>query len=181
MTSLARDEPKLAIARLRDVVGARKYLGDSKVRKFMANVKIRLQDRFDEIERALGKSENTREMISNDGKTRKLDVWEKQGLGKLWDIFMNKKWVEAGKKQQEFMGNWIMKIKNQHCTSAIRNKLPKDKKKDTPQQKEQREICASYDAMVRGWKDAQMSPFTAPWSAIRDPDGDRHLPPMKIP
>lgn len=98
MSNLIKEEPKLAIARLRDVAGARKYLGDVKVRKFMANVKIRLQHRFDELEKALARAENRREIIptrknNDDPQTlpRKLDAWKTQDLGKLWDIFMNNK------------------------------------------------------------------------------------------
>lgn len=182
MTSLVKDEPRLAIARLRDVVGARKYLGDAKVRKFMGDVKLRLQTRFDELETALGKPENVREIAAQRGSTkgpRKVDVWVKRDLGKLWDVFMNNKWVDAKNKQQKFMEKWIMQIKNKHCTAAMIKALPKDKSKDTPQQGEKREVCADYTAMVRGWKDAQMSPFTAPWTGLKDPAGDRHTPPSK--
>lgn len=70
MTSLVKDEPRLAAARLRDVVGTRRYLGGAKVRKFMGDVKLRLQTRFDEIETALGKPENVREIAAPRGSAR---------------------------------------------------------------------------------------------------------------
>lgn len=94
MVDLVNDEPRHAIIRLRDVVGARKYLGDAKVRKAMADVKIRLQTRFDELEEALAKTENRREIVPtrvSGGGPRRLDVWKKQDLGNLWDVFMNNK------------------------------------------------------------------------------------------
>jgi len=77
MVNLVNDEPRHAIIRLRDVIGARKYLGDPKVRMAMANVKIRLKTRFDELEKALGKAENRREIVptrANGGSPRTLDV-----------------------------------------------------------------------------------------------------------
>lgn len=56
-----------------------------------------------------------------------------------------------------------MEIKNKYCTTARIKTLPKDKTKDTTEQKERRQTCDAYTVMVRGWKDTQMSPFTNPW------------------
>jgi hypothetical protein len=78
---------------------------------------------------------------------------------------MNNKWADVKRKQQEFMEKWIMEIKKKYCTTALMKALPKDKTKDTMEQKERRETCNAYTAMVRAWKDAQMPPFSTPWSA----------------
>ncbi|KAJ8115792.1 hypothetical protein OPT61_g2643 [Boeremia exigua] len=139
MISATAVEPKLAIARLRDVAGVRKYLGDAKVRTYMANVKIRLENRFDELEQALAKPENTRSIVPARGDKngpRKIDVWKKQDLGKLWDVFMNNKWLDARDKQQKFMEKWILQIKNKYCTAAKIRALPRNPANDTPLQKE---------------------------------------------
>jgi hypothetical protein len=81
MMSLVAKEPRLSLARLKDVVGARKYLGDRKVRKFMRNVKDCSEERFDQLEEVLADPANTRKTVPSRtkvGSARGLIPWEKK-------------------------------------------------------------------------------------------------------
>ncbi|KAJ4351281.1 uncharacterized protein N0V89_006620 [Didymosphaeria variabile] len=163
MTSVAQ-ESRLALARLKDVVGARKYLGDRKVRNFMRDVKNRLEERFDKLEEALTDPGNTRKIVpsrTQGSSTRSFNPWEKQDLGKLWDI---NKWADMQQKMDKFMEKYLTKIKLAHCTAKKIKALPKDKTKNTPAQQMTRDACPVYNAVVRGWKDAQRANFGVPWS-----------------
>jgi hypothetical protein len=90
MMTLVAQEPRLALARLKDIIGARRYLGDRKVRKFMRDVKDRLEERFDELEEVLADPANTRKIVpgrTQGSSARSFHPWEKtrpqQTLGHL--------------------------------------------------------------------------------------------------
>ena len=87
MINLVNQESRQAIFRLRNVLGVRKYLEHAKVRTAMSDVKIRLQTRFDDLERALALPAHTKVIAGTGGRRpvngQTFDPWVPVNLGNL--------------------------------------------------------------------------------------------------
>ncbi|KAJ4301307.1 hypothetical protein N0V90_003398 [Kalmusia sp. IMI 367209] len=84
MPWLVKNDPGAALLRIRNVLGVRRYLDSDKVRKALKDVKIRLQERFDEIEKMEGSSMQ----IVLHGTTRlKRRVGFIPGSLRIWELY----------------------------------------------------------------------------------------------
>ncbi|KAL1593136.1 hypothetical protein SLS60_010743 [Paraconiothyrium brasiliense] len=168
------NDPGAALLRLRNVVGVRMYLNDKKVRKAMRDVKIRLQDRFDELERALADPKNARSIVSSGSErlgtqetTRTLHPWKILNLGALWDEYMNEKWEMAGRHEQ-FVSKWEGKLRKRYCLAKHRNDAkigPKDSKEEQHRKQVTADLCPKLQKFTVARKNAMSTKFSAPWKA----------------
>ncbi|KAJ4351410.1 uncharacterized protein N0V89_006752 [Didymosphaeria variabile] len=168
------NDPGAALLRLRNVVGVRMYLNDKKVRKAMRDVNIRLQDRFDEIERALADPKNARSIASGGSSrtgaqqtARTLHPWKILNLGALWDEYMNEKWEMAGRHEQ-FVTKWEGELRKKYCLAKYR-KDTKVGRKDSEKEQHRKQVTTDLFRKLQKFtvarKNAMSMKFSAPWKA----------------
>jgi hypothetical protein len=141
------DQPKVAIQRMRYVVGAYLYMKDEKVDKIFVAQVDRIGAQLENIENALAETPITikkqDEMPNEQGilevKEVILNKWERLNLKKEWFTYMDGVYIRANNKAQDYMTENFRRLDAEYKDKKIIDEKEIDKEKDKDKQKIMRE------------------------------------------
>jgi hypothetical protein len=120
MTEDVLDDRELALANIKNVLGARLYLTDVHVRGFFDRQKTGIGNALNDIDTTLP---GTPRNIAS----RKYAPWISQNLQARWDIYMDTKWTTATEKHDKFMEKWVGKLTERYCRTMAMSNLAANK------------------------------------------------------
>jgi hypothetical protein len=140
------DQPRIAIQKLRSVVGAFIYMTDDRVNTIFINQVNRIGQQLENLELALNK--NPRKVKKrNDDREVQLDPWKHLDLRKKWFEYMDDVYENANKKGREFMEKNIKRLKDEYNDAKMLKQSDIDKEKDSKKQNEMKDQKALRETM----------------------------------
>ncbi|KAJ8110664.1 hypothetical protein OPT61_g6548 [Boeremia exigua] len=111
------DKAKVALLKLKALMGARKYMRSKTVSDIFKKQKQEIGKMLTSIDNELPK--HPREPTRG---TRKIDAWVKQDLGKLWDEYMDERFAIAHKRTHNDMDTYLKLIDDTWCEGRPKSK-----------------------------------------------------------
>ena len=127
------EQPRVAIQRMRSVVGGFIYLNEKTVNTIFVNQVNRIDKQIENLERIL--PNYPRKMSKTDPTTRDkravtFDPWKHQSLEKKWYEYMDGVYNRANGKGVEFMNKNIKRLKDEYNDGKMLKQADVDKEKD---------------------------------------------------
>lgn len=164
------EQPRVAIQRMRAVVGAYLYLKEEKVDKIFVAQVDRIGAQLEHLENALAKTPRTvmrKEKEPNaqgivEDRPVTYNKWESQKLKEKWFAYMDGVYKNADKKAQEFMKVNLERLNNEYDNKKmidqkdVDKEKSKDKQTEMKNEKKLRENMKDYiPKLEAAWKNAK--------------------------
>lgn len=155
------EQPRIAIQRMRSLVGGYIYMNDKRVNTIFVNQVNRIGQKLENLEQALPK--NPRKVTRGrkggpDHRVVTYDPWKYLDLEKKWYKYMDDIYDRANKKGQEFMNTNLKRLKEEYNDGKMLKQSEIDKEKDPKRradlkaEKELREAMKVYiDKLDKEW------------------------------
>jgi hypothetical protein len=146
-------QPRVAIQRMRSVVGALLYMTNNKVNQIFVNQVDRIGAQLDNIENALPKTPRTKmkKVKGADNKEVEITVtfnkWEHLDLKKKWFDYMDGVYTRANDKANAFMKTNFKELNDEYDSKKMIKQDDINKEKDKDKQKKMKEEKKLRDDM----------------------------------
>lgn len=143
------DKRDKILERLRLLIGARTYLLEPKIQKIFKAQKERMGKVIGELDTEMEKHAYRKKNPATGAVTATFGKWEKQGLLKEWNAYMDTKWTDATAKFKKVMDKYIQAVDKAHCEHK-----PKKTAADKQFCERLRKVQSHYNSVTT---------FTKPW------------------
>jgi hypothetical protein len=170
------DQPRVALQRMRSVVGAYLYLTEDKVNKIFIDQVDRIGAQLEIMEQALSKTARTSDKGgrgSGPSRTVTFNKWTPLKLKEKWFAYMDDVYENANKKGQNFMKDNIKRLKDEYddgkkiTQAQVDKEKTQDEKNKKAAEKKLREDMPDYISKLEAaWLKAKDWPRPK-WNAAR--------------
>jgi hypothetical protein len=145
-TLSADGQARIVVQRLRQVIGALKYMQEKDVAAIFAKEKNRIGEMIGYIDKELGK---TPRLYTPRGKEEvSYAPWKEQGLGKKWDKYMDDVFEKAKKKATDFMKLHLDDLDKEWDSQKKKDEYKKDPKDDQKKKDEKKVLEKTHKDML---------------------------------
>lgn len=139
------EQPRVAIQRMRAVVGALLYMTDTEVNRIFIDQVNRIGTQLENLENALAENPRTKQTNITNAEneietiTVSFNKWEPLNLKKKWFDYMDKIYREANSKATKFMDDTFKKMDDEYDSKNMIKQADIDKEKDRDKQRKMQE------------------------------------------
>lgn len=156
------EQPRVAIQRMRSIVGAYIYLKEKRVNTIFVNQVNRIGQQLENIERALPNNPRIVEKTRPE-RTVTYAAWKYLNLRKKWFEHMNEVYERANNKAQDFMNINMKRLKEEYNDGKMLKQSDIDKEKD----KDKREAMGLEKDLREAMK-VYIDKLEKEWSKVKD-------------
>ncbi|KAH7385735.1 hypothetical protein BKA66DRAFT_461898 [Pyrenochaeta sp. MPI-SDFR-AT-0127] len=164
------EQPRVAIQRMRSVVGTFLYMKEKRVNDIFIAQVDRIGYQLENIENALAKNPRTVERKYSEpdenGNYKRVVTfrnWEPQKLKEKWFEYMDKVYEKANKKGQDFMRENLKRLNDEYNNGKLIKQADVDKERDKDKQNE-----LKVEKQLRDDMKDYISKLEAKWAAAKD-------------
>jgi hypothetical protein len=160
-----RDQSRIAIQKLRPMIGAFKYMQEKKIAKIFADQKNRIGAMIGHIDRNLHKT--PRKFLPGRNSVRKEIVigrpWQAQGLEDKWNAYMDNVFAVAKQRATDFMELHLKSLKTEWESTKKTNEFKDDVKDNQAKKDKKKELQQTQEDML-----ALIKKTRDEWEKVKD-------------